>query len=244
MDPRLTGLLELQEAMSSQRDIEKQYQEIPKRREEMQSILRQLEEDIHRTQDQIKHTEVEIKTTELDLRQGQEARVKKESLANTLKTPKEVQANKSEIENLDRKNTRLEERIVELMDQVEKGKKALEAKKAELEAKRSQFASELQELDDREKSLGGKVEAARNVTQSVAKNIGPDLFRRFERVFKVKQGMAVATANGGHCGGCNIRLTPRLIQLAKRGQDIVICEGCSRFLYWDASLEEENLTAL
>lgn len=244
MDPRLSSLLELQEKLRKQRAIENEYQEIPRRQNEIKDFLQNLQEEAKSAEERYKKHEVEQRTLELELQEGQEARVKKEAQLLTLKTNKEYQANLAEIESLDRKNKRNEERLIELMDQVEKERKLLEEKKKLLHEREEAFKKELLELEDREKGLTAKVEAARLETEQVKQRVSPDLFARFSRVFHMKNGIAIATANGGYCSACNIRLTPRLVQLAKRGQDLVVCEGCQRFLYWDASLEEDQLMSL
>lgn len=244
MDPRLTSLLELQRVLSEQRGLEMQYEGIPKRQNEIQSFLKNLEEEAKAAEERFKKREVEQKSVELELQEGQSNRVKKEAQLMTIKNNKEYQATLAEIESLDRRNTRNEERIIELMDSLENERKILQEKKKELEERRSQFQNELTELGERERGLNGKVEEARKNTEKIQARVDPILYQRFVRVFNGKQGIAVATANGGHCGACNIRLTPRLVQLARRSQDIVICEGCQRFLYWDRSLEEDQLGSL
>ena len=244
MDPRLTSLLELQEVLSAQRKMELQYEEIPKRQNEIQSFLKNLEDEAQAAEDRFKRHEIEQKNLEIDIQEGQESRVKKEAQLMTIKNNKEYQATLAEIESLDRRNTRNEERMIQLMESVEKERKVLDEKKKELEERRSGFQGELAELEEREKGLNEKVEAARRETDVIKERVEPALFQRFVRVFNGKQGIAVAPANGGHCGGCSIRLTPRLVQLAKRGQDIVVCEGCQRFLYWDHSMEEDQLGSL
>jgi len=181
---------------------------------------------------------------ELELQENQAKRMKKESQLFSIKNEKEYQATLSEIESLDRKNTRNEERILELMENVEKDKATLDKNRKELKEKEAEYAKELKDLDERDQSLNERVEAARAATETVRATVSPDLYARFLRVFDGKNGVAIADSNSGHCGECSIRLTPRLMQLAKRGQDIVMCEGCQRFLYWDLELEEESLDAL
>ncbi|MBN2329150.1 MAG: hypothetical protein JXR73_18570 [Candidatus Omnitrophica bacterium] len=244
MDPRLTSLLKLQEVLSVQRKLEMQYEEIPKRQNEIHIFLKNLEDEAGAAEEKFKQHEIEQKNVELELQQGQEDRVKKEAQLMTIKNNKEYQATLAEIESLDRRNSRNEERLIELIDAVDKQRTILNEKKNELEKRQSDFQSELAELEKTEKGLNKKVEAARQETDRIKEHVDPVLFQRFVRVFNGKQGHAMATANGGHCGACSIRLTPRLMQLAKRGQDIVVCEGCQRFLYWDHSLEEDQLGAL
>ncbi len=244
MDPRLVSILELQEAMAAQKEIEDEYEEIPRRRDEINSTLSSVQQEIDNAATRMKEHQVEQKSTDLELKQGQEARVKKEAQLFSIKSPKELQAVQSEIENLDRKNSRLEEKSLELMDKIETEKKHLAEKKQEWEKKEKEFEEELKELDEKEQSLSARLDEAKNQSQDIANRLSPNLYQRFLRVFKGRNGVAVASANDGHCGACNVQLTPRLMQMAKRGQDIVQCEGCSRFLYWNTSLEEDDLESL
>ncbi len=244
MDPRLSSLLELQEEMSIQKELEEEYEEIPRRRKEINECLDNLKAEAKAAEKRFKQHEVEQKTRELELQENQETRVKKEAQLLSIKTNKEYQATLAEIESLDRKNARHEERLLELMDEIEKERQNLEKTRKALEEKEAHFNEELEELDKKEASLNDRVEEARTKTQEVINQVDPNLYRRFKMIFDGKNGVAVATANSEHCGACNMKLTPRLVQLAKRGQDIVICEGCSRFLYWDHSLDEDQITEL
>ena len=244
MDPRLSKVLELQRVLSVQRDTQLEYEKIPKRRDQILSYIQNLKEEANAAEERFIKHEIEQKNFELELQQGQETRVKKEAQLLSIKNNKEYQATLSEIETLDRKNSRAEEKLIELMDLVEKERKILAEKKQELKDKESGFQQELDELDKQEKASTAQLNEAKTKADEVGELVPPDLYQRFVRVFESKGGVAIATANGGHCGVCNIRLTPRLIQLTKRGQDIVFCEGCARFLYWDASLEEDRLDTL
>lgn len=244
MDPRLTSLLDLQEALSAQRELELEYQEIPARKNEIQGILSSLETDIQEAESRLQANQLEHKAKELELKENQESRVKKEAQILSVKNTKEQDAINHEIDSLDKKNGRLEERIIELMELIEKDTKLIEEKKEALTQKTEGFKNELDRLTKAEGSLLSQVEEAKAATQEVIPQINVALYRRFQKIFDSKNGIALTTANGGYCGACNIRLTPRTMQLAKRGQDIVVCEGCSRFLYWDESLEEDEFGAL
>lgn len=244
MDPKLSALIELQEALSTQRKIERDYEEIPKRRGQILSYLENLKTEAKLIGDNFKHHEIEQKNRELELQEGQGARVKKEAQLHSIKSNKEYQATLTEIESLDRKNSRLEEKIIELMEQVEKERVLFKEKQKDLAVKEAELQRELEELDKRDKGLSARVAEARAAAETISSRIDPELYRRFVRIFDGKQGVAMATANGGYCGACNIRLTARLMQLTKRGQDLVMCEGCSRFLYWDHSLDEDAQVSL
>ncbi|MBI1387313.1 MAG: hypothetical protein GC154_02555 [bacterium] len=233
MDPRLSQLLELQETLSEQREIENEYQLIPQRQDEINAILNGIEQQIEAARAKILECETEQKTRELDLQSNQDKRLKKEAQVLTIKNKKEYDASMSEIDTLDKKNQRIEARLMELMEEIEKNKKIIEEKESELEAKRNQYSGELDHLAKRADEMGAALNGAKSVSDGVIQKVNPNLYQRFARVFSMRGGLAVAPANSGHCGGCNIKLTPRLMQLVKRGQDIVQCESCHRFLYWE-----------
>ena len=123
--------------------------------------------------------------------------------------------------------------MIELMEEIDKAKKVIEEKTAELELKKSQFSGELGSLEDRASEMNASIEGAKAASQEVVDQVNPNLYQRFIRVFNSRNGLAVVAANNGHCGGCSVRLTPRIMQLVKRGQDVVQCEACHRFLVWE-----------
>ena len=244
MDPRLSAIIELQRALSEQRSIDQEYDEIPKRHEEIQRSIHQLEEDALAVEQDLRQKDLERINVELDFKKGQEVRVRKESQLHTIKNDKEYKATIAEIENLDRKNTRLEEKLIELMDAIEKDHASLADKKREREEKIAEYDQEKIRLKEQEDGMAQRLEQAKAVVAEVVQLVQPELYRRFLLVFNSKRGQAIATANEGFCSACNMQLTPRIMQVVRRGQDIIQCEGCRRFLYWDHSSEEEQLGAL
>lgn len=244
MDPRLSAIIELQDVLAVQRSIEKEYNEIPKRRSEIEETLQALRDQIQQAEERLKANEIERSTSDLDLKKAQELRVRKESQLQTIKNDKEYQATTTEIANLDKRNNRLEERLIELMELIENDQKVIEEKKKALAEKELSFQDELTALDKEEKSLSPRMEEAKTAVDKITVTIPNDLASKFKIIFNGKSGIAIASANTGFCSVCNIRLTPRIMQLAKRSQDLVHCEGCSRFLYWASEKEEEFIGEL
>lgn len=55
---------------------------------------------------------------------------------------------------------------------------------------------------------------------------------RYERVRSSREGRAVVAVARNACGGCFRSLPPQVIQEARRGDRVLICEGCGRMLVW------------
>jgi len=66
--------------------------------------------------------------------------------------------------------------------------------------------------------------------QKIEGELSDRLRREFQRIFKQRQGLAVAKVTNDTCSACRSRIRPALHQQLKRG-DLVFCEGCGRILY-------------
>ncbi|MGE5413191.1 MAG: C4-type zinc ribbon domain-containing protein [Syntrophomonadaceae bacterium] len=56
---------------------------------------------------------------------------------------------------------------------------------------------------------------------------GPDLLR-------APGGSPRAGVRGAHCGGCHLRLLPRLLQQIRRNGSVIGCPHCGRLLFHEA----------
>jgi predicted nucleic acid-binding Zn-ribbon protein len=78
--------------------------------------------------------------------------------------------------------------------------------------------------------LRSEAEALRKKAARIESTLPEGLKREFQRVFKQRQGVAVAPVANDSCSACRSRIRPALAQQLKRGE-LVHCEGCHRILY-------------
>lgn len=55
---------------------------------------------------------------------------------------------------------------------------------------------------------------------------------RYERIRHSLGGRAVVAISKGACGGCHRGASPQMLQEAKRGDRVLLCDGCGRMLVW------------
>jgi predicted nucleic acid-binding Zn-ribbon protein len=82
-------------------------------------------------------------------------------------------------------------------------------------------------------SLGGlrkEAEELRKKADGIEAGIPPRLKAEFQKIFGMRQGIAVARIVSDSCNSCRTRIRPALMQQVKRGE-LVHCEGCHRILY-------------
>lgn len=65
----------------------------------------------------------------------------------------------------------------------------------------------------------------------IQKELPSGFFTRFEAICRARGGVAMAKVENNACSACRIRLRPHLINLVRRGQELVTCDSCRRILY-------------
>lgn len=103
--------------------------------------------------------------------------------------------------------------------------KALAALEAEARGKLDAIAKE----EGGERAKVAEVEAER---AALSARLPAGTRSRYERTRASKDGRAVVPILKGACGGCYRGQPPQMLQEARRGDRILICDGCGRLLIW------------
>ena len=61
---------------------------------------------------------------------------------------------------------------------------------------------------------------------------------------KVKGTTVVAEAANGRCSACQINLRPQFLQDLRKGDQLMFCESCGRFLYYNPPVSFEDAAAV
>ena len=175
-----------------------------------------------------KRLDDEVSSLELK-RKGFDTKLYSGSVSN----PRELQDLQEEIDALGRRISVLEDREIEIMEQVE----PVEALVAGLTATAAAQQTALGEAETRltvaeaELAVAIDEEAARRVTQTEV--VDPDLLAEYDKLRAGLGGVAVARLVGAQCGGCHLTLSAmeanRLRRLPDDGE-VAHCEECGRIL--------------
>ena len=67
----------------------------------------------------------------------------------------------------------------------------------------------------------------------------------YERIRKKWNGTTVvAEAVNGRCSACQIVLRPQFLQDLRKGEQLMFCESCGRFLYYNPPVSFEDAAAV
>jgi predicted nucleic acid-binding Zn-ribbon protein len=233
MDSNLQRLQELQVLDSRVAGLERKLEAIPTRIHGIRDDLQQAKASVDAIRTKLDGARKDIRTKEKELEYQAAQRKKLEAKLYEVKTNKEYSAALAEIESAKVEKDRIEEEILALMELQERlGREVVEAdarlRPQEAEAK-VQEAAATEEL----RALEVDVEAARSERESVVRDVPRDLLVQYARLLKGRAGLAVAlVGSNGICSGCRVTLTPQRFNEVRQSSQILVCENCGRFLYY------------
>lgn len=157
------------------------------------------------------------------------------------KTNEQYKAFQHEIEYIEKEIRSAEDRILELMSDsepldanVKKAEAALKEEKKTVEGEKSR-ARERTAADQRQ------LEELRKERAEAAAKLPPATLTAYMRIRKKWNGLVIVEAVTGRCSACQIVLRPQYLQDLKRGETLMLCESCGRFLFYNPPVSFEGV---
>ncbi|HEY2844341.1 MAG TPA: C4-type zinc ribbon domain-containing protein [Bryobacteraceae bacterium] len=159
------------------------------------------------------------------------------------KTNEQYRAFQNEIDFIEKEIRQAEDRILELMTEsepldqnVKKAEKALAEEKKQVEAEkiraRDRTSADQKELDTLRQQR----------TEFIAKLPKPAL-TAYDKIRRKWSNTVVAEAANSRCTACQIVLRPQFLQDLRKGNELMFCESCGRFLYYNPPVSFEDAAA-
>jgi predicted nucleic acid-binding Zn-ribbon protein len=145
---------------------------------------------------------------------------------------RDLQAMAEEVDGLRGRISRLEDLILEVMEEREPVESLVGQLSAELAAVADRQAHIEVDLHAAESELAAEEAEHAGRRRELAATVPADLLERYERLRKRLGGVGVARLVSGSCGGCHLTLpATELDRLRKAAPDAVVtCEQCGRIL--------------
>jgi predicted nucleic acid-binding Zn-ribbon protein len=143
---------------------------------------------------------------------------------------KDLLALQHEIKFTKEKQSGLEERLLEKMEQVEAGQKAMATIDAELAATESAWESELPKLHDEQVRLEQHAKDVAAAYQTAEAAVDSSDLKTY-RILQNSRGTAIAKVERGMCSGCTIAVPSHELQQLRTATMPMRCSSCGRFLF-------------
>jgi len=244
MHPDVHLVIQLQSLDQKISTLEKEVAALPKHiaviEKALESHLRKLEAD----KAALSANQKDRKKLEGDIQLHQQKVSKLRDQMLLAKTNEQYKAFQHEIEFIEKEVREAEDRILELMSEsepldqnVKKAEKALAEEKKSVEAEKTQ-ARERTAVDQKELDV-----LSQERQQSVSK-LPKAALSAYDRIRKKWSNTVVAEAAHGRCSACQIVLRPQFLQDLRKGDTLMFCESCGRFLYYNPPVSFEDAAAV
>ena len=208
-------------------------EEIPAERARLKSELELEKTRLNELEKSLKEIQLKLKEKEGELAQKEMQIKKLDGQLSQVKTNKEYAALQQEISSLKADNSLLEEGIIHIMDEVDAAKDEVRKEKEKFAAVTKSFQDKDAETVAQEKALRERLTDIQKQREESVVQLPPDIGELYNRIAAKKQGLALAVVNGEVCAACQMKLRPQLINDIRLGEQIVVCENCSRILYFE-----------
>jgi predicted nucleic acid-binding Zn-ribbon protein len=226
----LEALLVLQEKDRKIAKLRREISDIPARKAEVETQMDQAKAKLAAAREAQLHVQSSLKQLEMEVEARKEKIVRYKNQQMEAKTNEVYRALLVEAAGEERKISELEDREIELMEQLETSRKAIEEREAELTEEEAGIKDEQEMLMERLAEAQADLTAQMEKRAQMAANINPSLVSRYERIFANKGDFAVVRVENGHCRGCNMKLPPQVVNDAINPAKLVACNYCGRML--------------
>jgi predicted nucleic acid-binding Zn-ribbon protein len=227
----IAQLLILQNTDQRLREVTQALLQLPQEKITCEKALRDADQKLQSIRSRQHELDREIKKNEGDIlaKQGQIARYRIQQMET--RKNEEYAAFNHEIALGEKAITMLEEQQLELMEKSELLQPEIERAQEVHAIEHKRVNTILGTIDGRSENLLVRQRELQNARPSLTLDIEEDVLDRYERLFKSKNGIAVAAIEHGVCTGCHMQMTTQTILSAKAEKEIMACSQCGRFLY-------------
>lgn len=147
----------------------------------------------------------------------------------SVRNPKELANLQHEVEGFKSKREQLENKALEVMEQVELAVASVATISNESKNLTAEWQSQQQQLSNNAEELKAMQSDLKHKREALSANIDPETIEFYDKL-KQQKGTTMARVEQGICRGCRISLSTAELQQA-RGGSLVQCSNCGRILF-------------
>ena len=231
MNPSLRNLIALQDIELKITSLQKQIAETPIKVQNLKNDLERLQHEhqdrVMRLQDLSKRRRA--REGDVDMMRSKLSRFKDQLMA--VKTNKEYTAMLHEIQMAEDQIRAEEDKILEIMEEMEIKETELKKDEKELNARTGELEKRIRETEAAVPGIEAEGARLMEMKTAAESTVDPDLLARYRRIAEVRKGIALAEAKDELCTACHVRIRPQVYADLLHTETIYACDSCSRILF-------------
>jgi uncharacterized protein len=231
MNSDLKLLIRLQSIDTSIQELRGRIDKFPGISKALDEKLRSAQAGLDAAKDRNKNNQATRKKLEADVTTVEAKISKYREQMLSVKTNEEYRALQNEIEHAQKAIRKIEDDILNLMQEAETVQAEIKTAEARLKQDQQKVNVERAALEQENKQDISALDAYLKERKEVETSISSDLIPRYDRVRKARGGIAVARARDYVCELCQVRIRPQVFQEIRKNDQIIACDACQRILY-------------
>ncbi|HYF51651.1 MAG TPA: C4-type zinc ribbon domain-containing protein [Planctomycetota bacterium] len=209
--------------------LKKDMERLPKQLSEQQQVSKTLRASIDRSKEQITKLKVEADGIELEVKSGEEALKRLATQMNVLRTSKEFETVRRQMDAQRAWNKENEGKVLELLEKVDEFQKDVDKNSEALAAAEKKLAEETAKVEKEVAELKTQFDTLSTERNGLATDVPEKELTVYNRIAATR-GQAIATVDRGICSACFMKIPPQVHNLALLAREMVCCPSCGRIL--------------
>ncbi len=245
MKAELEQLIALQKTDTSIRKIQAELESLPQRRAEIETEFDQRAFEFKALENQ--RDEARAKRAQFDAEMA-ETRTHAEKAERDLMSSTDSKTYQAAIREGDAAKKHiadLETKILEQMEAAETAEKTIAEREPEVAKMRDVRDAQLKALEEQVHAESATLDTKREEGTRLLAALPPQLRAMYSRISaRIRGGVAVAEARNNSCTACFITLRPQMMSQVRRGDEVIVCDNCSRILYYVPAEQSQPASSL
>lgn len=148
-----------------------------------------------------------------------------------VKNQREYAAMLKEIDSVKAQISENEEVILKDMEEIEKLTGELATQEEHIKAERKQVGEQRTAVEKASAEAVTTIETKTVERQKLEGTLSRTVVGQVQRLEGIRAGVFVASAEGGSCSACFVRIRPQMYQEIRNGKMVHRCSSCGRYLY-------------
>jgi len=231
LHPHVQKLVEVQQVDQKIALIRRQQESVPRELAQRESSLESARQTAETSAQSLQSSELRSREVELSVKQSDEELKNLELKLNTIKNNAEYQAILFQIESVKKERDAVEDEGVQLLEQMD----ALKITSDQATAVLSDEERVFQEFQVKAQTVLAEkqveMEKISDGRDALLEGVPPELLDEYERLFAVRDGLAVCAVEARFCQGCYTNITMNDLAKLSGARSVVQCGSCQRILY-------------
>lgn len=233
MKADIQQLVALQKLDTSTRQLQAELEAIPQRRAEIETEFEQRASEFRSIEARRTEALATRARLEAEVEQTRSAAERSERNLMSSKGEKDYTAAIRELDATRKHISQLETQILDQMEIIEKAEAEISQHAPEIDKLRRELGEKLKAFEEQTQEQQAQLASHQTKRERLIVSTPKQMLALYDRIrTRIRGGIAVAEARDNSCTACSMRLRPEVMTKIRRGEELILCDNCSRILYY------------